>query len=314
MSTEKRLFATLMGVSIIFVIKLTGGFITNSLALQGDAWHLFTDILSLGISYIAASQAHRSADYNYTFGYCRYSILASLVNNLSLIIVSLWLFYQAIQRFLHPTPIHPQGMLIIGIIGLICNALIAFNLRTTGNNLNIKSAFLHFIGDALADLGVIIGSLVIYFTGYQGVDTLLSGLLGCMILGSALKMSRETLLILLERVPARVRPQEVIQELDALSGVNTVRDLHIWSLTGDYVAMCAVVCIKNVTIAESEKLLHSIQQRLKERFGIVHTTIQFETVPCKSCCHDKEVRKQLCINNCPPDHAEQFNACPTLLR
>lgn len=309
MNTEKRLLVTLIGVSIIFTIKLTGGFITNSLALQGDAWHLFTDILSLGITYIAASQIHRSADYNYTFGYCRYSILAALVNNLSLILVSLWLLFQAIQRFFHPTTVHSQGMLLIGVLGLICNVFITLNLRTTGNNLNVKSAFLHFLGDTLADLGVIIGSLVIYVTGYQGVDTLLSGLLGCFILSSAVKMSRETLLILLERVPANVHPQEVIEELTILSGVNTVRDLHIWSLTGDYVAMCAVVCIKNITIAESEVLLHAIQQRLKERFGIVHSTIQFETVPCKSCCHDEKVRKQLCINNCPPDHNERFNAC-----
>lgn len=305
MNTERRLLVTLLGVSIIFGVKLAGGIITNSLALQGDAWHLFTDILSLGISYLAARQAYRSADFNYTFGYCRYSILAALVNNLSLIIVSLWLLYQSLQRFLNPAPVHPEGMLIIAILGLICNMFIAFNLRSTGNNLNIKSAFLHFLGDALADLGVLIGSLVIYFTGYQGVDTLLSGVLGCLIMGSALKMSRETLLILLERVPADIEPKVVIKQITGVDGVRTVRDLHIWSLTGDYIALCAVVCVRNVTIAESEGILKNIQQVLKDQFGIIHATIQFETVPCRSCFHDEKVRKQLCINSCPPDHDVQ---------
>ncbi|WP_243450469.1 cation diffusion facilitator family transporter [Desulfosporosinus sp. Sb-LF] len=171
----------------ILTLKLSFAVFTNSLALLSDSWHLITDFASLLISWWCLKVATKQADCKNTFGYYRYSVLSALINNVSLIGISLFIFYKAIDRFFHPVVVEPHGMIYVAIAGIIVNGLIVLNLKQHTKNLNVKSAFLHFAGDALADLGVLLGGLVIIFTGWAKVDTLLSSILACLVLKSAVK-------------------------------------------------------------------------------------------------------------------------------
>ena len=202
--SQKKILISIGLVGGILTLKLSFAVFTNSLALLSDSWHLITDFASLLISWWGLKVATKQADCKNTFGYYRYSVLSALINNVSLIGISFFIFYKAIDRFFHPVVVEPHGMIYVAIAGMIVNGLIVLNLKQHINNLNVKSAFLHFAGDALADLGVLLGGVVIIFTGWSKVDTLLSSILACLILRSALKMTRECLHIFLESVPVNV--------------------------------------------------------------------------------------------------------------
>lgn len=298
---EKKLIITFLLVTLIFSVKLCGAILTNSLALFSDTWHLLTDIVSLLISWWGLRMARKTATYRYTFGYYRFSILSALVNNVLLTGISVYIFYSAVIRFLHPVQVHPTGMIVIAILGLVINSLIVFNLHGKSNNVNIKSVFLHFMGDALSDLGVLIGGIVITLTGIFGADTLLSAILACLILFNAVKMTMECIRILLERAPSNIPINELKQGMVCVSGVVSVTDLHIWSLSAENAVMTAHVCLNAEKVQDCEVILHSIQHFLKEKYQIEHSTIQFEHCTCSSCYHSKPDhygKCPLCIDQC----------------
>lgn len=293
--SERKVFGSLILVLIIFIGKLIGAFLTNSLALLSDTWHLATDILSLIISWWGLKMASKPADYDHTFGHYRYSILTALINNISLIGISLFIFYKAFKRYLNPSVVEPKGMIIFAILGLLVNILIVINLKNKKDNINVKSAFLHFIGDALADFGVLIGGIIIYFTNWVGIDTLLSAILACLILKSALAMTMECIHIFLEATPKSIDLNQVKNSMLDLKLVKEVKDLHVWSLSNEVIAMTAHVHADCKDIKECEKILYQIQGLLKEEFGIVHSTIQFESSPCSSCFHSQFDEKNKCL-------------------
>jgi cobalt-zinc-cadmium efflux system protein len=295
--SEKKVFYTAILVSIIFAGKFTGAFMTHSLALFSDSWHLLTDIASLLISFWGLRIATKPANCKYTFGYYRFSILTALVNNLSLIIISIYILYKAILRYFNPVDVQPVGMIIFSILGLIVNTIIVLNLKENSSNMNVKSVFLHFLGDALSDIGVLIGGVIIYFTHLSGVDTLLSSILACLILRNAFKMAVECIKILLEAAPEEVCIDDLKKSIKELGGIVEVTDVHIWSLSKEILSMTAHISLKEYNIGNCEVKLHDIQHLLKDKFNIDHSTIQFEQCTCGSCFHSK-ADHQYCCNMC----------------
>lgn len=294
---QKKLIHTIILVSIILTVKFLGAFMTNSLALFSDSWHLITDLASLIISWWGIRTAAKSASLKYTFGYYRYSVLTALINNLSLIIISLFILYKAIIRYINPVNIVPEGMVFFSVLGLIINFIIIRNVGSNSNNANVKSIFLHFTGDALSDLGVLFGGIIIIFTGWRGIDTLLSAILACLILKSAAKMTLECTCILLEAAPAGISIEKLKHELINIPGIVDVKDIHVWSLSMEMLSMTAHICIEDPSWDDHENLLHYIQHLLKDKFGIDHSTIQLEHLPCSSCYHSK------------PDHSNECTMC-----
>lgn len=304
MQSEKKVLITCILVSCIFAAKLAGAYLTNSLALFSDSWHLLTDIASLVISWWGLRQARKLANTKYTFGYFRHGILTALINNVSLILISVFIFYKAVERFLHPAEIEPRGMIFLAVFGLTINCVIVFTLKGNTGNANVKSVFLHFLGDALSDCGVLLGGVLIWITGINGIDTVLSAGLACLILGNALKMARECVKILLEGAPAKIPIYELKRVIRSVDGVVSVTDLHVWSLSMETNVMTAHVCFTNPEVEDCEDILHSIQHRIRDRYGIEHSTIQFEHCTCSSCYHSKADHRTncaLCIDSAAKD-------------
>lgn len=299
---ENRVLITCALVSCVFAVKLIGAMMTNSLALLSDSLHLLTDIASLLFSLWGLRQARKSATRQYTFGYYRHGVLTAFLNNLSLICVSVYIIYSAVQRYLHPSPVEPSGMVLIAIFGFALNCIIAATLHKGSGNITVKSVFLHFMGDALSDLGVLLGGILITMTGSSGIDTLLSAFLACLILYNAVKMTLECAKILLEGAPSGLSMQEVSTSIKKIDGVLSVTDLHVWSLSKEVLSMTAHVCFQEHDVQGCEQTLHQIQHLLKEKYGIEHSTIQFEHCPCSSCYHSKPDHLghcKLCIDQCP---------------
>lgn len=295
---QKKLGLAVGVTFLVFIVKLIGGYWTNSLALISDAWHYLTDFFALILSWAALWQSQKSATAKHTFGFHRFGILAALVNNLTLIVISFYIFYQAYLRLLHPQTVEIGGMLILSLVGLLCNALIIWILQEGKENINIKSAWLHFVGDALASLGVLVGGLVIYFTHYYPADTLISALIGLAILKTAWDMLVEIINILLEGVPPHIDVNKMVERMKEIEEIKEVNDVHVWSLSSEKIAMSAHVCIGNISIEESAEILEKIQKILMDEYLICHSTIQFEAEPCSSCYHrGNGVGCELCINS-----------------
>ncbi|MCF8010232.1 MAG: cation diffusion facilitator family transporter [Clostridiales bacterium] len=283
MQSRKRILYSILLVGIILCAKFIGAFITNSLALFSDCWHLMTDLASLLISWWGLKVVNKPETYTFTFGYYRHSILTALINNVSLMIIAVFILYKSVMRYLNPVEVEPEGMMLLAVLGLVINSIIVFSLKSNSTNLNVKSAFLHFIGDALADVGVLVGGLLIYFTGWTGVDTLLSAVLGCFILKNAVKMSKRCINIFLEAAPDDISINKMKERLKSIEKIYEVTDLHVWSLTAEVPLLTAHVCVEEENLKKCEEILFEIQSLLKNEFNIEHSTIQFEHAPCSSC-------------------------------
>jgi cobalt-zinc-cadmium efflux system protein len=294
-ANERKLLFSVILVAIILTAKFIGSYSTRSLALRSDSWHLVTDLASLLISWAGLKIATRKADFRFTFGYYRFSILSALINNLSLIGVSFVILFQTVQRYFHPVPVEAGGMVFFAVLGLVVNSIIIFKLRDGRENINVKSVFLHFLGDTLADLGVLIGGLVIKYTGWYKIDTGLSAILACFILRSAMKMAQECVKVLLEAAPANLSIIKIKESLKQIPGVKEITDLHIWSLSLENVVLTAHICVSAAMISAGNEIVHQIQHVLAERFNIIHSTIQIESFPCGSCFHSRADHPRQCI-------------------
>lgn len=292
--SEKKMLLSIFLVGTVLTGKLIGAFITNSLALFSDSWHLLTDLASLLISWWGLKAAAKPANNKFTFGHYRHSILTALINNVSLICISIFILYKSVERYLKPVEVEPKGMILLAILGLAVNLIIVYNLKNN-SNVNVKSAFLHFVGDALADVGVLLGGTIIYFTKWYGIDTLLSAFLGCFILKSAVKMTIECLKILLEAVPDHISLEKMKERIKSIDGVIEITDLHVWSLSAEVQSMTAHICVQECSSAKCKQLLRSIQNLLKDEFDIEHTTIQFELSLCGSCYYSSNDDTKSCM-------------------
>ncbi|MFC7686369.1 cation diffusion facilitator family transporter [Ureibacillus sp. GCM10028918] len=279
-ANKKTLKISFMIITAYMIIEAIGGFMTNSLALLSDAGHMLSDAISLGIALLALTLGEKAANYSKTYGYKRFEILAAVLNGVTLVLIAIYIFYEAIQRFQNPPEVASTGMLIIASIGLIVNIIVAWIMMRGGDleeNLNMRGAYLHVISDMLGSIGAIIASLLIIFFGWGWADPLASVIVAALVLRSGYFVSKSGLHILMEGTPQNVNVDEVIQTLKNTKGIQSVHDLHVWSITSGLNALsCHAVVSDGMSIAESEQMLHKIEHDLAHQ-NIHHMTIQLET-------------------------------------
>jgi cobalt-zinc-cadmium efflux system protein len=280
----KVLIWSLVGTSLFVVLEILAGVQAHSLALLSDAGHNFTDALSLLLAWLAVYIGRKPADSVKTYGYHRAGVLAAFVNALSLVILAAYILYESYERWLHPQKVQELTMLVVAAAGLLVNGAIMWGLRVErGRDVNIRSAWAHMLGDALGSLGIIAGAVVIRYTGWERTDPLLSALIGLLIVWTAWDIVKETLNILLEGLPRGLNLEEVTAAMRQVPDVLDAHDVHIWSLGSSTRALSCHVLIEDVPPSESEAVLQGLNRMLRQRFGIQHTTVQFEHANCPGC-------------------------------
>lgn len=268
---------------IIFLAELIGGWWTHSLALLSDAFHVLTDAFSLLLTLVAVYLAMRPPSDRHTFGFHRLEIFAAAFNAGSLLVICVWLAWEAIERLLHPQPILTREMLVIASIGLIFNLAVIFLLHShMRQSLNVKSAVLHVIGDTASSVGVIVAGVTMSLTGWFWVDPLLSLLIIATISYNALKVAKEAAHILMEGVPSGIDTQSVRDVLESLPNIRQVHDLHIWSLCSSCLYLSAHLVVDEEGTKDINSVLSSAQEALRRRFHIYHATLQVEPSECSS--------------------------------
>jgi len=278
---KQGLLIALFITFVMMVVEIIGGLLSNSLALLSDAGHMFTDTLALALSFFAMKFAELPATEKRTFGFYRLEILAALLNGVILVLISLYIIYQAYQRILAPQPVEGTLMLVVATIGLIVNIIGALVLvKHHETSLNIRGAFLHIIGDAISSLGVIIGGIVIYYSGWYLIDPLLSILIALGIIVGAWGLMTESVSILLESAPSHINIATIAGEIEKISGVQEAYHIHVWTITSGVYALSAHVLIDDRLVSGSRALLDAIRAMLSGKFKILHSTIQLE---CEKC-------------------------------
>lgn len=271
--------ALLLTAGYIVLLVVTG-LRAHSLALLSEAGHNVSDFLALLLSWGAAYIQERPPSSTKTYGYHRAGVLAAFINASTLVLIALFIFYEAVERLYHPVAVQSGIMMAVAALGVVLNGVIAWLLLRSHHDLNIRSALVHEVGDTLATLAVILGGLAIAMTGHTYIDPVLSILIGVMIIWSSFGIIRESLNILLEGTPRGMELEQVELALRDISGVNNVHDLHIWSIGSESHALSCHIAIADIPPSESEAIMRQVQCTLAERFGIVHSTIQFEHVVC----------------------------------
>ena len=277
----QRVLRISLAVTLLYILLLVvAGIRSHSLALLSEAGHNVSDFLALVLSLAAVYLETRPPSVPKTFGYRRAGVLVAFVNALTLVGVAFYIFYEAGRRLYDPENVHAAAMIGVAAAGVVMNGIIAILLYRSRGDLNIRSAFLHMLGDTLSTAAVIIGGWVILVTGRNWIDPALSFGIGALILWSSFGIIRETLNILLEGTPRGLDANLVAACISGVSGVNDVHDLHIWSIGSQSHALSCHVSIADIPPSASERILREVQDRLRERFHIFHTTIQFEHVVC----------------------------------
>jgi cobalt-zinc-cadmium efflux system protein len=268
---------------IILILEVIGGLISNSLALLSDAGHVFTDIVALGLSWYGVRQAQRPPDKRMTFGYHRVGVIVAIVNAVTIVIIAAIILFEAYQRFQQPPEVKGVLMMSIAVVGLAANLLVTWWLRKDQrNNINIRSAFWHSMGDALASVGVIIGGVIILLTGQFWVDPLVSVLIGLIIVFAAWGILKEGLRVILEATPKDIDVFAMIEAIKKIPGVKDVHDVHVWSITSEIHAMAGHVLVEDISISKSTELRAIIEKVTREQFHIEHITLQVECENCDS--------------------------------
>jgi cobalt-zinc-cadmium efflux system protein len=271
-----RLKWALAATLALVVAELLGGLSSHSIALITDGVHNLTDMPTMIISWLAARWALRPPTSEKTYGYRRAGILAAFTNALLLVLVAGFLIWESYERFRHPVPVRTGTMLLLGALALLVNGGITLALVRGRSDLNLRTVLIHNFGDALSNLGILAGALIIHWTHVEWIDPLVGLGIGLMVLWTTIGILRDSSHILLEGLPKQMQLEDVAAAILGVDPVQEVHDVHVWTLgTGHYVLSCHV-CIPDMHIEESERLLQQINQRLADRFHIHHTTIQFE--------------------------------------
>ena len=278
---------TALGLTVvILLIELVGGLLSHSLALLSDAGHVLTDVFALGLAWFAVEQSKRPADQRRTFGYQRVSILAALLNSVTLILIVIAIAYEAVRRLMAPQPVHGQIVIVTALAGIAINVFVILALRGDRHSLNLRAALLHVTGDVAASVGVVIAGMVILFTGWLYIDPLLSLAIAGLIAFGAVGIVRETVNLLLEGTPREIDLAAVRAEIESSHLVTGVHDLHVWALSSDEMALSCHVVIGECPLGDAEHVVRGLEARLCDRFAIGHTTIQVESChPCGEIHH-----------------------------
>jgi len=275
---ERRLWLTISVAVGIAVMELVGGLIAHSLSLISDSGHVFTDILAIGLSIFSIRLARRPHSARWSYGYHRAEIFAALANGSALIGVALLILYSAYLRFLQPVQIQGPLVLLLASIGLVGNLVMALVLFHGKDrmSLNVRGALLHVMGDALSSVGVIIGGLVVIFSGYLLADSIVAAFIGILIIGSAYSLVRDSVNILGEATPRHLELEKIARTVEQVKGVRGIHDLHVWTISSGLYALSGHLIVDTDNLEEGAAIIREVSRKLRETFGIEHVTLQLE--------------------------------------
>ncbi|HEY0755080.1 MAG TPA: cation diffusion facilitator family transporter [Ktedonobacteraceae bacterium] len=298
----------------ILAAEVTGGLLANSLALLSDAGHVLTDIFALGLAWFATAQAERLPNAHNTFGYHRVGILAALVNALTLLLITCWILWEAVQRFQHPEPVQPLPLFVSAGVGIVLNLYIGFGLQKEKENLNVRAAALHVFGDIAASIAVVVAGLVILLTDWKPVDPLLSVGIAVLIAFGSWRILRETVDILLEAVPRDINLSSLVRDMMRINGVLDVHDLHVWCITSGMYALSCHTQIADLPPSQSTLILTSLENMLREKYSIGHTAIQFESYAHEgNCCAESGLYCRMKMKKQDEhEHAHEHHQIPAM--
>lgn len=293
-ATLKRALAL---TCVVLAVELAGGLLSHSLALLADAGHVLTDVFALALAWFAVAQAKRPADQRRSYGYQRVSILAALVNAVTLMGIVIVIAIEAVQRLANPQPVHGGIVIVTALIGIAINAFVILGLRAETRTLNMRAALTHVAGDLGASAGVVVAGAVILLTGWLYIDPLLSLAIAVLIAFGAWRIVRETVNLLLEGTPREIDLAAVAGEITGTELITSMHDLHVWALSSDEMALSVHVVVEDCPLGDAEHVVRDLENRLCGRFAIGHTTIQVES--CHPC---GEIHHGAGEHNHPHDH------------
>ena len=277
-----RGLALSLGITLIFVfVEIAAGIFSNSLALLTDAAHNFTDVLALALSWWALRLTSQPATHEKTYGYHRAGILAALANSTTLVVIALGIFYEAYHRFVNPPEVQADVLIGVGVVAVIINVVTTLLVRRGAeHDLNIRSAFLHLMGDVLSTVGAVIAGVIIRYTNWNWLDPLVSVLIGLLILWSAWTIVREAIDILMEGTPTDIDMEAMIRDINSVDGVHGVHDLHVWSITQSMRTLSAHLVTGDLTISEGAPIQTNVNEVLFHKYNVSHATLQLECDDC----------------------------------
>ena len=280
-ATVGRLRMAFVASAAILLIEIAGGLASGSLALLADAGHLLTDIFSLGLAWFAAVQALRPADARRTYGYHRMGILVALINAAALVVIAVFIAFEAYRRLAAARPVDSLIMLGVAAVALVANAVVAFSLAGAGgHNLNVRSALLHVIGDAAASAGVVAAGAAIAISGISQFDPIASVLVAVLICVGAWRIIGQAVRILMEAAPPSLNVTDMMRQILGVPGIKDVHDLHVWSISNDMTALSCHVLMEDQRTSELTSTLAEMKLLLHQRFNVCHSTIEVE---CEGC-------------------------------
>ena len=279
--TTSRLSLSLFLTLAFVFIEAAAGFFSNSLALLTDAAHNLTDVIALGLSWFAIRLTSQPANARKTYGYHRAGILVALLNSTTLVLISIGIFYEAYKRFMSPPDVQSGVLIVVGLIAVVINVVTAWLVyHGSESDLNLRSAFVHLMGDVLSTVGAVIAGVLIYFTGANWLDAFVSVLIGFLILYNAWGILRDAVDILLESTPRDVDLRKMVREITDVDGVLGVHDLHVWSLTQNLRSMSAHILTADISVSAGAQIQERINELVYHRYNIAHATLQLECVDC----------------------------------
>jgi cobalt-zinc-cadmium efflux system protein len=280
---EKSLGISISLNAIIFIVELVGGILTNSLALVSDSLHNLSDFFALILSFIASKVVRWKSNSEKSYGYVRVEIFVAFINSMALVLIGLYVIYKGIQRFAHPEPVAGGWMLIIAVVGFVVNTAATLLLKSHAHHdLNMKSAYLHLLTDAVESLAVVVVAGLIAWKDWRLLDPLVSIAIGLFIIKSAWSIVAETVHILTEGTPRGINLHEVAAYIQSFPGVENVHHLHIWGLSSRMRALSAHVVVRDQLISASDNIRSQLEKELGNRFGINHPTLQLESSVCEN--------------------------------
>ncbi len=277
---QRRLALAFAITTAVLVLEVFGGILSGSLALLSDAGHVFTDLVALGLSWYGVKQRDRPSNYRMTYGYHRVGIFVAFLNAATLIGIALIIVWEAYRRLMDPRPVAGELMFVVAAVGLAVNLLVLVVLRHRGNDLNVRSAFLHVAGDALASVALLVSGVVIIATGWNWMDPATSIIIAVIIVFGSMRILTESVHVLLEGAPGNIDVGEVIRTISQVPGITEVHHLHLWSITPTIRALSCHVSVEDVAVSEAATVLARVNELLERRFAIGHTTIQLEASGC----------------------------------
>lgn len=285
---QKVLWLSFLLITLFMFLEFFGGIITNSLALLSDSGHMLSDSVAIGLSLLAIWISKKKSTSYFTFGYKKIETVIAFVNGLTLVGISFYIIYESIERMNHPVDIHTKGMFIIAVLGLIINLIVAYILHKGDikDNLNIKSAYLHVLGDLLGSVAAIISSIIISLYGWVLIDVLASGIVAVIIMYSGVKVVKESFHLLMDGVPRHLSVQKIKENMKNIKGIKELHHLHLWGLTSEEAVLSCHIVIHKDEI--EQEILQNVYEVIQKNHPIHHMTIQIEQedFECKHHHHD----------------------------